>query len=349
MKGRLLALFFSHLALLLREGVPLTRALDVLQEQQPPGSRLARELPEMNRQLCAGQCLSFVLAARPDLFPAISSGLVKVGESTGALVAVLEKLGAFLEREDAFKRRTWHALGYPLFVLFAALVLTAGLLVTVVPSFTTMLRELNAPLPLPTRMLLAASGFVSHPVSGAATLAAVLASLWLFRRYAETPGGSRQLFESTLRIPVAGKLLEMDCFTRYCDSLELALTTGVPYVVAFRLAAGVCGHPGVMDDAAALVEALKDGETAAEHMAGLPELYPRSLVTLLRSGEETGLLTQFLGVASRSLELEVVSLRAMMLSSLEPLLMMGVAALVGGMVLSLLLPLQSTLSKLLDS
>lgn len=343
------AQFFQQLSLLLREGVPLVRALEVMLEQLPPNSRLKAALPPMLREIMAGQTFSGALKRRAPLFPPICAAVVAVGERTGGLVACLTRLGQWLEREDDFHRRTWQALTYPLLVVSVALVLACVLLVTVVPSFATILYELQAPLPWNTVLLLRCSEFLRKPLGAATALLLLAAAAWTLRRYLATPTGKRQAFEVCRRLPIAGPMIELDCFARYCESLSMMLEAGLGAEAAYRLAAQVCSHPLVQEDCEALVESLRDGESVGEYMASMPELYPSSVCQLLRTGEETGLVNRFLQVAASSLELELISLRGLLLASLEPLLMLFVAGLVGGIVLSLLLPLQTTLSSLLQA
>jgi type II secretory pathway component PulF len=347
MKPRQQAQFFQQLALLLREGVPLLRALEVLLQQLPAHSSLQSILPFVLRDLSSGHMLSAALQRRGGFFPPICAAVIAVGEKTGALVACLTRLGEWLEREEEFRRHTRQALTYPLLVLGVALALSGVLLVSVVPSFATILQEMEAPLPWNTRLLLHSSALLCRPWGAPLLLALGGGAAWVLRGYLATPAGKRQGFEAARRLPLAGRLIELDCFARYCEGLAIMLEAGVTHEAAFRLAAQVCGHPLVQEDSPALIEALRDGESVGEYMAAQPDLYPATVCHLLRTGEDAGLVVRFLQVAANSLELELISLRQLLLASLEPLLMLFVAALVGSIVLSLLLPLQATLSSLL--
>lgn len=345
---RQLGQFFKQLALLLRQGVPLLSALDVLQahlsEQQP----LREVVADVSRLLYQGQTLSFCLKQHPQTFPALAVALVSVGEKTGSLVSVLDRLGDWLERDAELRQRIAATLTYPLFVLGTVFVLLILMLWGVVPSLAAILKELDAPTPWPTALLLGVSGFLQHPAGLVAALGTLAASVWTVQQYLETPPGWRQFFYFARRLPLLGKLLEVETLVRYCDVLACALECGLDAVTAYRMGAEVSGNPLLMDDSASLVEAIRDGEMAGEYMAAYPDIYPGALVNLVRSGEDSGLLVRFMRVARDTFQLEVEMARSLLLATLEPLLITGVATSVGTLVLALLLPLQASLSKVLE-
>lgn len=347
MNARLRAQWFQQLALMVRQGIPLLRAMEILAEQHDPNRPEGRLLREICLKVSQGNRLSDTLAGQPSSFPLIAVALVRVGESGGGLVNVLEKIGSWLERERMMRQRLLSALLYPLFVLLVVFLLVILVLWGVVPSLAAILEELEAPIPWPTALLLQASDSLHHPLGALAWACGLVGILWMMQQYPRTPSGWRQLFSWGKGLPVLGTLIETDTLARYCDALHCCLSSGLDAVSAYRLAADVSGNPLLMDESAVLIEAIRDGETAAEAMTSVPEVYPSQLVYLIRTGEESGLLQRFLQVARDTFYLQVEACRASFLAALEPILMVCVSTLVGGLVLALLLPIQASLTRLL--
>ena len=338
--------WFRQLSLLLQQGVDILAALECLLAQQGEGP-LREATGFIIQRLTQGDRLSVAFKRLPALFPSVVPALVEVAERTGALVTILQRLSDSLERDQQVRRKTFQALTYPLIVLVVTAVLVALLLGVVVPSFRAILQDMHCPLPLLTQTILSASRLLGHPLGMLATFASLGASVWLVRSYALTPTGWKQIFAASSSLPIVGRLLQADSMTRYCDVLGLTLEAGLDPRQAYRLAAQASLNPFLMDDSPALCEALRDGETASEYMLAQPEIYPRTLVLLLRTAEESGLLVRFLAVARQHYQLDLESTREMFLAALEPLLLALVALVVGTVVLALLLPLQASLTQML--
>lgn len=338
--------WFRQLALLLQQGVHILAALECLQAQAPEGA-LRTATYDLIKGLTEGQRLSVAFKRQGKIFPPVVAVLMEVSERTGSLVVVLHRLADSLERDLQVRGKTLQALTYPLVVLGVTGLLLIILLRVVVPSFRSILLEMHCPLPALTQWILGASHLLGDPLGLLACLVVLGGTFWTLRSYAKTPTGRKQIFQGVSRLPLAGRLLACDCMVRYCDVLGLTTEAGVDPRMAHRLAAAASLNPILAEDALPLCEAMRDGELASEYMHSQPDIYPRTLVVLLRSAEESGLQVRFLAVARQHYQLELEALRQALLAALEPILLVLVALVVGAVVLALLLPLQASLTQML--
>jgi len=333
---------WRQLGLMLGQGVPILRALDALMRQES----LKPVLEPLAKALSGGQRLSVAMKSQSGVFPLLDRSMVGVGENSGSLIACMDRLADWLERDATLRQNTLKALTYPLFVLGVAFGLVLLLIGTVIPAFRNVLLELNVPLPLPTRLVLGLAGLLERGWPFLLGLAGLAWAAWVLREYARTEGGQRQLFTLACSIPLVGRLIRGASLARYTDVLGMLLEAGTDLLATLKLAAEASGNPYLREDAPHLVEAIRHGDALSEYLREHSELYTKQLAQLVRSGEESDRLLGFLRVAARTLALEVELLTTMLTALLEPILITVVAFLVGGIVLSVLLPIYGSLRAL---
>lgn len=332
-----LAVFTRQLATLLRAGMPLVRALEVLarQERRPASRRMMRDLAE---RLHAGGSLSEAMAAQPGTFAPMYIGMVRAGEAGGALEAVLERLARFAEKSLQLRGKVKSALIYPAVVLAVAAAVLGGLLLFVVPRFQQIFADLlrGAPLPPLTQAVLDFSGWVRQHGSLAIGLlaAAGLGPALL----GKTTAGRRWLDAAMLGLPVFGPLATKAVIARFARTFGTLLSSGVPILGALEIARETCGNAQVAAALAVVHARVKAGEPVARPLEDTGCM-PPMVVSLVDVGEQSGQLPAMLGRIADIYEEEVDNAVAGLGSLLEPFLILFLAGVVGTIVVALFLPI----------
>ncbi|MGY6160059.1 type II secretion system F family protein [Paraburkholderia strydomiana] len=333
-----ITLFTRQLASLLRAGLPLAPALDLLgqaQSSRRPG--MPRIVGALARDITAGLRFSAALQQHPLQFNALYCQLVEVGEAAGALPAVLARIADDRERAAAQRAKVRAALTYPVVILLLALAITAALLVWVVPTFKQIFDGFGARLPVPTQFVLAlSSGAAQWSVPAIAVIvAAYFAATFLLRR-SET--ARIRFARLSLKIPVAGSLLATLCAARWSRALGTLLSAGTPLADAFDSLTHATGNAFFDRATVDIAARLRRGERLAAAMRSA-SCFPQDVVQPVAVAEESGALdTMLLDVAS--LADRQVDEKIGTLSSLcEPLVIVVLGALVGGLVIAMYLPI----------
>ncbi|MEW6277208.1 MAG: type II secretion system F family protein [Candidatus Eremiobacterota bacterium] len=335
-------LFTRQLATLLQAGIALPKALNTLASTTPDPS-LSLTLREMLLRINEGIYLSRSLAPFRRMFPPVFVAMIRVGERTGALVAVLEKLSQWQERDDRLARRVRSALTYPAFVLILTVLLMLAMFLTVLPGFVRLFQDTGVPIPWMTRITFTLVGLVRNP--GAWVIGAVLVLSWagMIRERMATRTGRAQLFEVALAVPLLGSLLAYGCMARFTSAMATLLGSGVDLLKSLELAAQASGNPILQEDCERIARGLREGEHLCDLMEGA---FPPTVVQLVAVGEETSRLEEMFARLSDLYDAEVHYLLDSLGSVLEPFLLGVVATGVGWTVLSIMLPLYGFLATL---
>ncbi|SAK93582.1 type IV pilus assembly protein PilC [Caballeronia temeraria] len=329
-------IFTRQLAGLLRAGLPLAGALELL-AGSATGSGLPRVVRALARDITRGVPFSGALARHPAAFGALYCQLVSVGEVAGALPTVLARLADDRERAAAQRARLRAALTYPVMVLLLSLAITAGLLIGVVPTFKTIFDGFGAALPAPTRFVLALSDGVANigvPFAIALACATVVAWNWLKR----SPDARAAADRAALRLPLAGKLLRSLAVARWSRALGTLLSAGTPLSDAFDSLTHATGNR-VFDDATVdIAVRLRNGErlAAAMRAAGC---FPLDVVQPIAVAEESGSLDAMLLDLATLADRQVDERIGGFASLCEPIVITVLGALVGGLVIAMYLPI----------
>ncbi|HZZ09751.1 MAG TPA: type II secretion system F family protein [Paraburkholderia sp.] len=331
-------LFTRQLASLLRAGLPLAPALDLLAQAQ--GGRrqgMPRIVGTLARDITSGLRFSAALQRHPAQFNALYCQLVEVGEAAGALSPILARIADDRERAAAQRAKVRAALTYPIVILLLALAITAALLIWVVPTFKQIFDGFGAKLPAPTQFVLALSaGAARWSVPLAAMIAAAVSAMTALLRRSDT--ARIEFARLSLTIPIAGPLLRTLCAARWSRALGTLLSAGTPLADAFDSLTHATGNAFFDRATADIAARLRRGERLAAAMRAA-HCFPPEVVQPVAVAEESGALDAML-IDVASLADRQVDDRIGTLSGLcEPLVIIVLGALVGGLVIAMYLPI----------
>ncbi|WP_046078552.1 type II secretion system F family protein [Halomonas sp. HG01] len=335
-KPRDIMLFARQMATMIRAGVPALQAFQVVAEsmKKPAMRALVQEL--MN-EVAAGASFSETLRRHPLYFDRLFCNLVEAGEQSGSLDRMLERVATYKEKVESLKGRVKKALWYPAAVVTVGIGVTAILLIKVVPQFESLFHGFGAELPAMTRMTIQLSELAQQYWPWA--LGAVVAAIVLIRAgIKRSEAFAYRMHALALRIPVIGDILDKSCVARYSRTLATTFGAGVPLVEALQTAAGASGNK-VYERA---VEQIRDDVATGQqlHFAmRLTEQFPPLAVQMVGIGEEAGALDAMLNRVADYYEEEVDNKVDALTSLLEPFIIVVLGVLVGGLVISMYLPI----------
>lgn len=329
-------------AMLTASGINIVKSLELL-HSQADDPKLKDSLGQVVTRVSGGQRLTQALAAFPHTFPPLFLAMTRLGEQSGGIVAAFSRLADWLEQDQKVYLRWRGAMVYPAIVLCVSAVLVFLLFSFVLPAFVGVFQSFQMPLPGITRLLLWLSVQTRNPV---AWLVAAFFCLEGYRQI-RLQWRLQRLYWSQriVRTPGLGPLYRAATLGRMCLALECTVSVGIPILQAWTLAASVSGCALLDDDAPRVVRCCKDGETLTEALEVNP-LYPSDLREMVRAGEESGRLSDLLASLGKIYDLEVDHRVAVFTALLEPVLLSGLALLVAGLVLALLLPLYSLVNQM---
>jgi len=330
-----LALFCRQFATMSEAGIPLLQCLHIL-VQQTEHKALRAILKEVVAEVERGTGLSEAFARFRGRIPELMVNMIAAGEVAGTLDQALHRLAVHFEKEHDLREKIKSAMTYPVLVAGVSVVAMIVLLVVIVPVFTDIFNQMGATLPLPTRMLIAVSNFVKKAWF---TLPVLAAALFIgFRAQARTPRGREFIDRLVLRLPIAGPLIHKTILARFARTLATLLRSGVPLLQSIQTVERVVGNVLVARELAEVYRTIKEGGRMAG-VLGKSKFFPPMTTSMIAIGEESGMLDILLEKIAAFYEQEVEALVARMSSLIEPLMILGVGAMVGFMALSIYLPL----------
>ncbi len=328
-------LFTREMADLLDAGLPMDRAFSVLIEQTD-SEVLRNMLTTLQGDIRAGQPLSEALLKFPREFPLLYVNMVRAGEVSGQLAGVMMRLASFMEKEQVRRSQIVAALTYPMVLITVALLAVTFLLTWVIPKLSDVFKEMGADLPLPTRILLGAAGFLTH--WGWAIVLILIAGFYGFRAWLATNSGRLTFDGFLLRMPLSGALTQKVVAARLVRTLGTLLGGGVPILEAMDISAAAVGNRVATEAVQAARGGVRQGETLNEAMARAGNFLP-VVKHMTAVGEETGRLPQMLLRTADTLDFEVDSTLRRLTSLVEPLVVLMMGGFVAFVVMSILLPI----------
>jgi type IV pilus assembly protein PilC len=332
-----LMLFTRQLATLLDAGLPLVRGLRTL-ERQATDPAVEGILCEVADSVEGGQTFSEALAGHPKSFTKLYVNMVRAGEASGAMEQVLNKLAQFMEKSAKLKAKVKAALTYPIAVLTIALTITAGLMIFIVPKFAKIFDEMLAGEPLPelTRFVMMISDFLKTK----ALLGIVMMVVFgvLFRMFTKTKFGSRLVDLISIKTPPFGGLVTKVSVARFCSTLGTLMSSGVSVLNALQIVRDTATNTVVADAVQVVHDAVKEGEGMSKPLESTG-VFPGMVVSMIEVGEETGALPEMLARIAINYEEEVDQAVEALTSLIEPIMIIFLAIVVGGIVIALFLPL----------
>lgn len=328
-------IFTRQLANLVAGGVPLMSGFTAL-SAHTENPRLRAILERMHDDVHGGSALWEAMSSHPSAFPPLYVNMVKAGEASGQLAAVLDWLAEYQEKEQSRRMQIRGALAYPILLCCAGAIAITLLIVLVVPKFATMFEEFNQALPAPTVVLLNTAGFLGH--WGWAVLLGIALVVFAFSRYARTPGGKLKVDGWRLRMPIFGKLVMRAAMSRFARTTATLLRGGVPLLEALAVVRDVMDNEVLARATDRAREGMREGERFGERLQQTG-VFPPLLTHMIGIGEETGDLQSMLLTVANSYDIEVETTLKGLVSLLEPVIIITIGSLMGFIILSMLLPI----------
>jgi type IV pilus assembly protein PilC len=327
--------FSRKLAAMLSAGLPIVASLNALERQarQPPFRSL---IAQIRKGIENGAALSESLKRFPSVFDELYTNLVRAGESGGHLAETMARLASLLEASARLRRKVRGAMVYPIVVLCVALAITTGMILFIVPVFADMFASFRQALPAPTLFLLKLSHFLRQFLP--LVVAAAVAGVVVFRKWKQTPAGAYAMDRFILKLPVFGDLTRKVASARFARTFGQLIHSGVPILSALDIASGATGNKvaaRVVLDSMAVVER---GDPLSSALANQPVFDPM-LVDMLQAGEKTGKIDEMMTFTADYFDDEVNTTLDNLTALLEPVLMMLLGAVIGGIVVCMFLPL----------
>jgi type IV pilus assembly protein PilC len=337
-----LAIFTRQFSVMIDAGLPLVQCLELLAKEEPD-KRLSAAITQVRTDVEAGSSLAEALQRQPHAFDALYTHMVSAGEAGGILDTILQRLATYIEKQAKLKSQVRSAMIYPASVLTVAALAVFVILWKVVPTFTKLFADLGAELPLPTRIVIAAS-------KGSVVAAPFLAvgffvGTWMFRRYYATAGGRMRVDGWLLKMPLIGKIFRKIAVARFCRTLGTLTSSGVPILDGLDITSKTAGNAVIESAIRTVRSRIERGETIAAPLK-TTGVFPNMVSQMIGAGESTGALDTMLAKIAEFYEEEVDIAVAGLLTILEPLLIAVLGVIVGAIVISMYLPLFSIISHL---
>lgn len=333
-KLRELATFTEQLANLLESGMPLTVALSSMAHLETPGipGSVSREL---RQDVMEGKGLSDAMVRQGVTFPQMLVSMVRAGEQSGALVEVLRRVSQHYERFAEVQSRFTSALIYPAIVASVGVVIIIFFMTFMLPRFTKIFQGMEVKMPASTQLLMDMSNFFSRGTTWLAIGGAVAVVVILFYRYRATAVGLRQIDGLLLRLPVVGKVFQLNLFSQFSRTLATLLHNGVPVLTALKITEEVLSNQVLKDAISRTREDVTDGKTLAQPLAR-SRIFPQLMIDLVKIGEETGDVPGALQNVANTYENELTRALRVMTNLIEPVMIICMAIGVGGLLFSIL-------------
>ncbi len=330
------ATFFRLLAVMLNAGVPLIRSLETLASQTSDNPKLSRIVSEISKKIEQGKSLSDAMSQYPDVFDESETGMSKSGEATGQLNNVLSGLANRLEKSASVRAKVLGAMIYPAVIVALLIVVVFIMMIVVVPKMTEFFAQSGKELPLPTQILMSTSDFFQAYwmiiLAGVTTFVVAL-NIWR-----KTVVGRYQWDSLMLRIPGFGKLIIKSTLARFARLLSDLLSSGVPVVQALRIIANAIGDEVYRQKLLLAAQDVEQGIPLAEALND-PFLFPVVLINMLEIGEQTAHLDLVTEKIASLYDDEVDAMVKGLTKAFEPILIIVIGVVVGGMVAAIMLPI----------
>ncbi|HEU5154677.1 MAG TPA: type II secretion system F family protein [Gemmatimonadales bacterium] len=330
-----IVIFTRQFATMINAGLPLVQSLDILAKQTENPA-----LAEVTRQVVydveSGHTLADAFSKHPKAFTDLYVNMVAAGEAGGILDTILLRLATFLEKNDALIRKVKGAMVYPGVIFTVAAVAVAVLLIFVIPTFQAMFASVNLELPLPTRIVIGASQLLIN--YWWLILAVIAAAVFAIRRYYATDDGKKRIDQMLLNAPVLGDLLRKSAVSRFTRTLGTLISSGVSILDGLEITAKTAGNRVIHDAVMASRQSIAGGETIAAPLEK-SKVFPPMVISMIAVGEQTGGLDEMLSKIADFYDDEVDVAVGALLSLMEPIMIVVLGVIVGGMVVAMYLPI----------
>ena len=331
-----LAVFARQFATMTASGISLLRSLSIL-EEQTTASALKKAVGEVRTDVAGGVSLSAAMGKHDRVFPRLMIAMIRAGEAGGMIDRALEQIAESLEKDTALRGKIKSALTYPAIVLCFTFVLIAAVLIFIVPIFEQMFKNLGGELPGITQFLVDTSHnmwWIGPLVLGLAVVGSVLFK----RRQRESESFRLAVDRAKLRMPVFGSLFRKLAMSRFSRNLGLLLNVGVPVMQALSVVGDTTGNEVINLAMRDVQTAVRDGQPMSSALRN-HKVFPEMVKQMIEVGEESGQISQMLDKVADFYDREVDSAAESLTASIEPIMVLVMGAVVGGMVICLYLPM----------
>jgi type IV pilus assembly protein PilC len=331
-----IAFFTRQMATMMKAGVPLLQSFDIIGESSD-NPRMRSLVNEIKQEVAAGNSFAFALKKKPEYFDDLYCSLVDAGEQAGALEALLERVATYKEKTEALKAKIKKAMTYPIAVVIVAMIVSAILLIKVVPQFQSVFSSFGAKLPAFTLMVIGLSELLQK--WWYIVIAGVWLAIFLFRRAYKTSQKFRDTLDrALLKVPVVGPLIYKSSVARYARTLSTTFAAGVPLVEALDSVAGATGNVVFKN---AVNQIKLDVSTGIQLNVSMRStgVFPTLAIQMAAIGEESGSLDGMLDKVATYYEDEVDGMVDNMTALMEPFIMAVLGVVVGGLVIAMYLPI----------
>jgi type IV pilus assembly protein PilC len=338
-----LAIFTRQFSVMIDAGLPLVQCLEILASQQE-NKFFQKVLTNTRGQVEGGATLSAAMRSSPKVFDALYVNMVEAGETGGILDTILQRLSTYIEKNVKLQRAVKSALVYPVGVLTVAGGVITLLLWKVVPIFATLFAGLGVDLPLPTKIVIAMSDFVGS-IFGLLFVIAIAGGIFGLKVWYGTPQGRFVLDTIILKLPVLGILMRKIAVARFTRTLGTLISSGVPILEGLDITARTAGNAVVERALQKVRRSLEEGKSLTEPLRD-SEVFPGMVTQMIAVGEQTGAMDAMLQKIADFYEEEVDAAVKDLLTALEPIMIVFLGVVVGGVVISMYLPLFTLIGKL---
>ena len=335
-KPKDLAIFTRQLATMMKAGVPLLQAFDIVGRGNPNPS-VTRLLNDIRTDVETGTSLSVAFRKFPIYFDNLYCNLIEAGESAGILDQLLDRLAVYMEKTEAIKSKIKSALMYPITVLIVAFVVVSVIMIFVIPSFKEVFTSFGGELPMPTLVVIAMSEFFIkywYLIFGG-----IFGGVYFFlESWKRNEKMQKVMDRIMLKMPIFGILVEKSCIARWTRTLSTMFAAGVPLVEALDSVGGASGNSVFADATVKIQQEVSTGTALTAAMTNA-NLFPSMVLQMCAIGEESGSIDHMLGKAADFYEAEVDDMVAGISSLMEPIIIVILGTVIGGIVVAMYLPI----------
>jgi len=330
-----LTMFTQQLSSLLVAGLPLVQCLEALQDQtEDPVFRIV--IRDVRLDISQGNSFSSSVKKFPRAFPTLFISMVEAGEASGGLAEILGKVAGYFESTVKLTKKVKSAMAYPIGVISLAIVLVNVLLIFVIPVFAAMFKDFGAKLPVPTQLLIDLSDFMKHWFWAVGIVCYII--YWLLAKFVATPKGRRVKDKALVRAPIFGNLIHKIALSRFCRTYATLIRSGVPILRTLEITAAASGKVQVEDACAEIAKHVSQGGQVSEVLAA-NEFFPPMMKHMVKAGEATGNVDGMMNKIADFYDVECDATVAALTSLIEPLLIVFLGIIVGGIVMAMFLPI----------
>jgi len=332
---QMIAIFTRQFSVMIDAGLPLVQCLEILGSQQE-NKTFKRALIQIRQDVESGSNLADAMRKHPKIFNDLYTNMVAAGEAGGILDTILQRLAQYIEKAVKLNSQVKSAMIYPVAVVSIAAIVVAVILWKVIPVFAALFKGLGAELPMPTIIVMHLSDFLVD--YWWLIIIVIAGTVFFLKRYHETYKGKRIIDGILLKAPIFGLLMRKIAVARFCRTLSTLTSSGVPILDGLQITARTAGNAVIEDAIMATRKSVEEGKTISEPL-GDTDVFPSMVVQMIAVGEQTGALDTMLSKIADFYEDEVDTAVGALTSILEPVMMIFLGTLLGGLIIAMYLPI----------